>query len=418
VWPLALLLLAGAAGACSETVGTSVTCPLLCPEQSLTIRDTTITAVAFDTSIGGFPPRGSTFNLMLASSGDTMETRVVVRFDTLVTTYTPSGTKVTITDLDSAKIVIHVDTSQSRVRAPVRFELYDVDTTAADTSTAALLALFRPDRFLGSTTVSVAGIADTAGIALSILPAPLLAKIRDGAHLRVGIRALSDSTLRLNVVSANSGIFAPLLSYRPIPVAAGNIILTMIPSSSTPLGNTALRLDHTDFVIPARGIVPLLPSTIGAGGLAGRRSYLRFVIPAGILDSSTVVRASLTLTQRPTPTYAVSDSVIVLTRAIIAQGRVTDVGKALLLVDSAGAFALGGLKLAPSGSATQVFEIVNVVRSWTSTNDSTFQHAIALISATEGRSPLEIQFYSLEAAAALRPRLRLSYVPRDVPRTP
>src|SRR2546430_10512303 len=45
-----------------------------------------------------------------------------------------------------------IDTLSIKGADPVTIEAYDVDTTANDTSTAAILALFRPDRFISSQT--------------------------------------------------------------------------------------------------------------------------------------------------------------------------------------------------------------------------------------------------------------------------
>ena len=43
-------------------------------------------------------------------------------------------------------ILFSVDTSFGKLTRPVTVEAFDVDTTAADTLTPALLPLFRPDR--------------------------------------------------------------------------------------------------------------------------------------------------------------------------------------------------------------------------------------------------------------------------------
>jgi hypothetical protein len=45
-------------------------------------------------------------------------------------------------------------------------------------------------------------------------------------------------------------------------------------------------------------------------------------------------------------------------------------------------------------------------------------HAIVLSLPTEGTFPIELRFSSLEAPAALRPSLQITYVPRNAPGIP
>src|SRR5947209_11736765 len=88
--------------ACTEKLEGGASCPLLCPEQAAALKDTTINAVSFDTTVVGLPPIGSEKFLMLASHGDTLETRVIIRFDTIPQTFTAnSGLDSTISRLRS-----------------------------------------------------------------------------------------------------------------------------------------------------------------------------------------------------------------------------------------------------------------------------------------------------------------------------
>ena len=137
--------------ACSEKLESGQSCPLLCPEQSVTLRDTTIDAVTSDTTVTGLPPIGSEAYMMLASHGDTVETRAIVRFDTLQQHYTSHGLDSVVTKIDSAILVTPIikPDSAHRPKSPVTIEVYDVDTTATDTVSSILGSLFREDRLLG-----------------------------------------------------------------------------------------------------------------------------------------------------------------------------------------------------------------------------------------------------------------------------
>src|ERR671920_558531 len=107
-----------------------------CPQPEIHLRDTIIDAVVVDTAIAGFPAIGEESVLLLTSRGDTLDTRPIVRFDTLPQSYRKPGasTDSTITFIDSATVTFIIDTSAStqfpgKPTAPLTVELYDVDTT-------------------------------------------------------------------------------------------------------------------------------------------------------------------------------------------------------------------------------------------------------------------------------------------------
>ena len=115
--------------------------------------------------------------LLLASRGDTLDTRVIIRFDSLPATFLPPGdTARPISSVDSAYIQLRIDTLSIKGGGPYTIEAYDVDTTANDTSTAAIVALFRPDRLISSQTLGSADLKDTTKYFIS--NAAVLAKIR------------------------------------------------------------------------------------------------------------------------------------------------------------------------------------------------------------------------------------------------
>ena len=81
---LLALPLVAALGACTEDLQTGGTCPVLCPGQEIVIRDTVLEGiVVLDTNLIGFPFQGSEDPLVLAAWTDTLDIRVVTRFDSL-----------------------------------------------------------------------------------------------------------------------------------------------------------------------------------------------------------------------------------------------------------------------------------------------------------------------------------------------
>jgi hypothetical protein len=414
VWPLALAA-ALAVTACGERLEGGAACPALCSGESLALKDTTIDAITLDTTLTGFPPRGSSNLVTLTNSGDTAEVRYIVRFDSLTRNYVSGSDTFPISVVDSAYLRIAIEEDVSRFSAPVTFEAYDVDTTAVDSVTSALLPLFRQTRLMGVLTVDSASLKDSVRLYLS--NGYVASKIATGQRLRIGVRVTSPNPVRLAVLSANT-TSPPILRFDPAPSDTAIHAITVPPRSRTPVGEPRIALDFTDYNVVASGQPPLPVGVIGVGGPRGRRAYFRFAIPARITDSTTVVRATLVLTQKPAPTYGFPDSVVVAPQVVIATAEITDLAKAALITDTLpgqvppSIFQLPSRRMPPDGAVVRNFDIGNVVRFWRSTTADRVPQAIVLRSTLEGIGPAEAQFYSIEAPANLRPRLIITYLPR------
>ena len=137
---------------CSEKLDSSGVCPVLCPQIGDDVQNVIIDAVVVDTTVPALSGLGTEPGLLLASRGDSLDSRVVIRFDSLPETFLPAGASaaIPIAEVDSAYLRLFLDTLSIKGTDPVTIEAYDVDTTANDTSTAAVLALFRPDRLIAS----------------------------------------------------------------------------------------------------------------------------------------------------------------------------------------------------------------------------------------------------------------------------
>ncbi|HMJ19789.1 MAG TPA: hypothetical protein VK478_15500, partial [Gemmatimonadaceae bacterium] len=76
---------------CSENLDSSGVCSVLCPVVGGEVKNITIDAVVIDTTVPSLSGLGTEAGLLLASRGDTLDTRVVVRFDSLPEKFTPTG---------------------------------------------------------------------------------------------------------------------------------------------------------------------------------------------------------------------------------------------------------------------------------------------------------------------------------------
>jgi hypothetical protein len=130
------------------------------------------------------------------------------------------------------------------------------------------------------------------------------------------------------------------------------------------------------------------------------------------VDSTTIVRASLLLTQAPNRRLDVHDTVIVYPLAILAAPSVTDIASQLQFVAAPGFLGLDSLILSPGDSGPRAFEIAGLARTWRGQPLTVSPRTLALRSSAEAGFPAEIDFYSTSAAPSLRPRLRITYVPQ------
>jgi hypothetical protein len=391
---------------CSENLDSSGACAVLCPPVGGDVQNITLDAVVLDTTVQALSGLGAESGLLLASRGDTLETRVILRFDSLPTKFLPSGdTSQAIQSVDSAYILFKLDTLTIKGTGPFTIEAYDVDTTANDTSTAALLPLFRPDRLISSQLFSRAQLTDSLRYFIS--NSALLNKIQTTARLRIGLRLTAPGSAQLLLAAAESGV-PGTLSFRATPDTLTSRITTT-PFSSTPTDDPVVKAHLSDYTIlvtsPPRG--PL--TELSVGGMPARRTYIRFNIPSSIIDSATVVRATLILNQIPNAGPDPGDTLRLLPGLVLAGNAVTDPTAASQIATD---IALDTVFVVPGASGPKEVELARAFAVWRTQSADTTARAIVLRSAREGLSAVEVTFSSSNAPLALRPQLRISYTPR------
>jgi hypothetical protein len=200
-------------------------------------------------------------------------------------------------------------------------------------------------------------------------------------------------------------------------VERGFVTLASVEAVDPPILTRYVRLDSAgvtvsrlDGKLPGLDtfLGPDLPATPGGvlrvGGSPSARALLRFAVPAQILDSSTIVRATLILVGVEPAIGAPGDTV-----QLIAQGVAADVGAKSPLVGVAQEDLLARLvPLAVGASDTARFDITSLVLRWAA--DTTRARAIMVRAVPEGNAFAEGRFGS-SASAGARPALQLTYVP-------
>lgn len=409
-----LALVAVVAAACSERLDGGAACPSLCPIANTAVLDTVLDAVVLDSTVGGFPIPGESSSLLLAvrPGPDTLDVRAVVRFDSLPARYFPptGGDSVAITTSDSTMLSLRLDTAGTRFTQPVTIEAYDVDTVAAvDTAAAALTALFRPARRLGAVTLQPGTVVDS--VRLRISDTAFVNRTQGTRRLRVGLRLVSTAAAQVRIGSAAGGgaTLGPRLSFDPVRDTSYQPVV-ISTSSATP-AVPQLAASFQDFSFVARTARGAIGSDLVVGGAPAQRVFVRFAVPARLADSTTIVRATLELVQRPARGVSATDTVTLRPQGVVATDTVRDVSRAANLVASPSVLALDSLRLAPSDSGRRSISLVALVRAWRALPPGT-QRALVLRAQEEGVQAGELRFFSSEAASGLRPRLRLSYIPR------
>ncbi len=411
---LAGVLLAGVLfAACGEKLDGSAACPITCIDAAAQVQTVVLDAVSSTATVPGGLGKGTETRMLLSSRGDTLDTRVIVRFDTLPSRSQPKSGDTTTTAInmaDSVYLKLHIDSTAAKANIPVTLSLYDVDTSAPnDTSASVLAPLFVPSRLIVSQQFAAGALADSVSIRLP--NSVVLAKARAGQRLRLGVRVGAARSVSLRIASSEVTI-GPMLSLRTSADTAIKPV-TLTPYSATPADNRSIAQSLADFTVVVIGTPPPSAGLLAVGGLPATRGYLRFEIPSRIVDSSLVVRATLVLTQRASASPDPADTMLVRPFLVLAGASVTDPTKAAQIIAS-DTTQFAALRTIPGASGVREIEIAPAFAFWSVQTDAQLPRAITLRSAQEDFSPQQTLFYSSSAAdPALRPKLRISYTFRS-----
>lgn len=415
VLPLAAVI--GVVG-CNEKLDGSAGCPLTCVDQSAQIQTVDLDAIATATTVLGGLGLGTSPFMLVASRGDTLDTRLIVRFDTLppvsAKSATDTSTGTSFQFADSVYLRLRIDSLGAALSVPATLSVYDVDTGSGDDTTVAVLApLFTPSRLIATAQVPAGKLADSVAIRLpnSFLTSKAAAK----ARVRLGVQISASTSASVRVASTQTG-YGPSIVLRNYPDTTHSPIL-LNPFSTTPTTNSSIAGSLADFSIVVRGTPPPAPGLLAVGGLPGKQAYLRFDVPAKIVDSSLVIRATLLLTQLPSQSPDPTDTMLVQPHLILAGPTVSDPAKAAQVLADTVMLPLSRLaatRTTPASSGVREIEIAPAFAFWAAQSDSTLPRAITLRSAQEDYSPQQALFYSPTASdPSLRPKLRISYTVRS-----
>lgn len=416
------LLLAG----CQEDLAGGAACPALCPD-TLTVRDTVLFAnemLASDVTLRGSPALGTEAQLLAADyvrNGDRLHTGLVFRFDSVqrVLTDTTGKPPRAITSVDTATLRINIATPSSGsydstlVRdTALTFVVYDVDASAGDFDTAAVRARFGVTE-VGSLEVLRDSLKGT--IAIPLDTAYLASHIRNGERIRLGLDVRSDNGAEVRIFSAEGGSPTSLQYIAFADTSKLSAAVSVNTRSST---GPAIR-SLADYTLLLEGAPPPPSDVLAAGGIPSSRIFLRFDIPPALIDSSTtIVRANLEMNQQGNDLYASDDTVALVTRLVRATKAVSDPAQAAVLsidpIALSQSFAVPEVRVSPGETRVDTIPLAHIFLFWKAEGPETMQRSIVLQSSSQGLDPRRFYLYSSDAAdESLRPRLRITYIPRS-----
>jgi len=439
--PLAAIALAAA---CSERLDSSANCPVLCTDNALVFKDTILDIVVSDSAFPGFTgigerwpaPALATVNdfgflnesfVPVVSRPDSVDIRQVFRFDTLPRTLSPTDST-QVTAVTDSKLLLVLDTARSLLPSgSTTVSIYDVDdsTLTVDTVQSAIAARFTPARLLttrtftraevlADTLVGLGSLSSSRAFPISIPNASMLRLVKERKRIRLGLRITSGSSAALRFVAPtrNAPELTPRVTYDPSPDTAVRpwVVGTQFGDGSA----SGLQFRSQTLVVRDRTVL-LNDGSLEAGGMAGVRSLLKVQVPRRFLDTVTIVRASLDLTQRPLRfTPGATDGVRLRMRVGIAGPALGSDPRRLVefLDPTIEGVQLPSLRILPADSGVKSFDVGGALRVWL-TQDSTIATSFILYSEGETFQEQRPAFFSRRNSnPAVRPRLRVTYTLR------
>jgi hypothetical protein len=376
---------------CQEKLTAPADCPALCPGGQPQVFDTVVTAISgADSTFVGYVQPHQAASLLVSNGLQGFEERALVRFLVRNATVSVRDTLRTYT-IDSVAFSFTVAARDTNLTG-LQLLLYRL-TPAFDSSTtfADVAPAFVPESLIA--TVDVADTLNT-GVVRTVLQGADLSRVEipasDSGRLALGIRIAAPAAtgVRLGALAAGSGPIFTTYATLDVP-DTGTAKLRTIPLG--PAFNTSVS------EVPQATDTTLL----AVGGAPSARALLRFSLPSRILDSATIVRATLELTPVAPITGLTTDPARLLSRAVLA-----DVGAKSPVSSAAGRVPEDTLE---TGTSAVSLEAVRLVELWLGATGR--PTALVLSLTPEAASFSRPLFYSTRAAdPAVRPRLRISYL--------
>ncbi len=387
-WLSGAVLLA-ALGCAGDSVTAPGECPSFCTNAGLGARDTVLTGIIRGDSTfrGYFSAQGGT-EVQVAGPAGAAQTRGLLRFYAFPGRYQIFAGDTTTTDIvqvDSLRLNLAV---RGRAGGDITLAVYRLPRTIDTLATYASVGPYFDDSLkIAELTVSV----DTGSTSVAI-PASLFPTLAaDSFEVALGLAVQAPADGRVRVGAAEAGYGAYLERF------------IQVDSATVRIQRTDTRLTMLDtYVFPA--LPPVPAGALVVGGSPSARTFMRVTLPGFLLDSGTVVRATLELVPAGPAVSAASDTLRVISHSLAA-----DVGpKSPVNVRSSDTERRAGAYVPPGSADTIRVDVTGQIRLWQA--DTAAPRTLVLRAVPEGSSLSEIRFWSSRDATR-KPRIRVTYVP-------
>lgn len=387
---VAAAVAAGVLLGCTEQIGGPGECPELCPTEGILVEDTLLTGiVTSDTSDRGFTTMYLS-SVLVSSTDPAARSVAVVRF--------VARPFIIFKNADTTRYPVEIDSLQLELRLLARdtaahnlkLLIYRLRWDLDSLDTWDSLVPFFHDSML----VDTIAIEDTT----------VFTTLRDTIPWA---RVMPDSAVDSGVVAL--AVLVTADQPTSVTLAASNLTGTpprmrWFAHAPAPEDTVKRTFDLTptfDTFVQEFPPGPPPSNAITVGNLPAARSLLRFSLPRSIVDSTTIIRATLLLTPVSPPTGRPGEIFDVSAVPILRDFA----GKSILIPDS----TVSGLGTVTTGSTdTVAIEIGRVLRFWRATGDS-LQRALVLRNALEDNTLGELRVARAGTGAAA-PRLRVTFI--------
>lgn len=304
-----LVLMAALAGGCQEQLTSPGQCPQLCPGGDVKTVNVVLTPLlGRDSTYTGYVNRGDGVALLVSNGFAVSENRAAYRMSPRADSIEVRDTNRTYT-VDSVALTLTVLARDTLVNG-LKLVLYRISDTVNATATfPSLDAQLTPEHVID--TLVVPDTMNTGTVRV-VLRGADLAKVdlplAGNGILALGVSMVADQPtgVRIGAARANNG--ATFTSYVTVDVTDTTTAIRKQALALTPTFNTYVTQ------------TPLLPDPrfLTVGGDSSSRSLLRFALPASIVDSANIVRATLDLVPRTAIPGLPGDIAILEGRAVLA----------------------------------------------------------------------------------------------------
>ncbi len=376
---------------CSESLLAPGVCPDFCPPGVLEVKDTILSSVfTEDGFFVGYRLPHEAPELQVSGGGSSVESAALIVFNRFSATYSGADTTVnrTIHETDSFRIRVHVVRRHGTARGIV-LGLHWVPVTVDSNTTYDQIAPFLDD----STRVATIAVPDDFrfGTVSAVVGGNAFPNyVPDSLQVAVAVRLLGPEPAYVTLAGSDSADIGTITRF------------VQVDSASTRVTRSDERVAGFDtFVV--KPLPPVGPDVLRIGGAPAARALLRAQLPASILDSTQIIRATLLLTPARPVLGAAGDTLRLRAHAIGA-----DLGPKSPLIQEDDTASVGSARIAVGSTDPISVDVTRVLNTWV--RNRNIPRTLMLRVVPEAASVGTVDVRSIGSSEG-RPALRITYIP-------